>query len=126
MFHGEFNDFLNHCSHFRLYRELLSPFSKFKPAKEGKPDPNRMLDVELILRFFAFYELYKPESNLYPEARSETLNDYMRLRTPNADKKLLPQVHLRANDELESLFNKVLEWLKSPSTKNTLETLALP
>jgi hypothetical protein len=112
MFHGEFNDFLNHCSHFRLYRELLSPFSKFKPAKEGKPDPNRMLDVELILRFFAFYELYKPESNLYPEARSETLNDYMRLRTPNADKKLLPQVHLRANDELESLFNKVLGMVK--------------
>ncbi len=112
MFHGEFNDFLNHCSHFRLYRELLSPFSKFKPAKEGKPDPNRMLDVELILRFFAFYELYKPESNLYPEARSETLNDYMRLRTPNADKNLLPQVNLRANDELESLFNKVLGMVK--------------
>lgn len=112
MFHGEFNDFLNHCSHSTLYKELLLPFPKFKQAKEGKPDPNRMLDVELILRFFAFYELYKPESNQYPEARSETLNDYMRLRIPNAGKKLLQQVNLRANEELESLFKKVLQMVK--------------
>ena len=112
MFHGEFNDFLNHCSHSILYRELLSPFSKFKPAKEGKPDPNRMLDVELILRFFAFYELYKPESNQYPEARGETLNEYMRRRKANVDENLLPQVNLRANEELESLFEKVLRMVK--------------
>jgi hypothetical protein len=112
MFHGEFNDFLNHCSHSILYRELLSPFPKFKPVREGKPDPNRMLDVELILRFFAFYELYKPESKQYPEARGETLNNYMRRRKPNADKNLLPQVNLRANEELESLFEKVLRMVK--------------
>jgi hypothetical protein len=112
MFHGEFNDFLNHCSHSILYRELLSPFSKFKPVKEGKPDPNRMLDVELILRFFAFYELYKPESNQYPEARGETLNEYMRRRKANVDENLLPQVNLRANEELESLFEKVLRMVK--------------
>jgi uncharacterized protein with ParB-like and HNH nuclease domain len=112
MFHGEFNDFLIDCSHSTLYKELLLPFPKFKQAKEGKPDPNRMLDVELILRFFAFYELYKPESNQYPEARSETLNDYMRLRIPNAGKKLLQEVNLRANEELESLFKKVLHMVK--------------
>jgi|GEM_PF-1824436 hypothetical protein len=112
MFHGEFNDLKNHCSHSILYRELLSPFSKFKPVKEGKPDPNRMLDVELILRFFAFYELYKPESNQYPEARGETLNEYMRRRKANVDENLLPQVNLRANEELESLFEKVLRMVK--------------
>ncbi|MBN3899136.1 MAG: DUF262 domain-containing protein [Nostoc sp. NOS(2021)] len=56
MFHGNFNDFLLKCRHIPIYREILEPFSKFNNVKEGKPDKNRMLDVELILRFFSLYE----------------------------------------------------------------------
>jgi hypothetical protein len=36
----------------------------------------------------------------------------MRLRIPNAGKKLLQEVNLRANEELESLFKKVLQMVK--------------
>ncbi|MEH1869754.1 MAG: DUF262 domain-containing protein [Nostoc sp.] len=107
MFHGEFNDFLFECSRIPIYREILEPFAKFHQIKEGKPDKNRMLDVELILRFFSLYELYKPEINQYPEARSETLNAYMRARIDNSIDDDLPSKR-KNQEELESLLKKVL------------------
>lgn len=107
MFHGEFNDFLFECSRIPIYREILEPFAKFHQTKEGKPDKNRMLDVELILRFFSLYELYKPETNQYPEARGETLNTYMRARIANSSDDALPSKS-KNQEELESLLKKVL------------------
>jgi len=80
MFHGDFNDFLVDCRKNFVYRHLLDSFPRLKPPKEGKPDKNRMLDVELILRFFALYDFYNKETNQYPESRVDTLNEYMRQR----------------------------------------------
>lgn len=78
MFHGYFNDFLIELSRDITYRDLLKFFPKFKSPAEGKPDKNRMQDVEMILRFFTLIEFYEEELNKYPEPRTETLNEYMR------------------------------------------------
>ncbi|MBF2056949.1 MAG: DUF262 domain-containing protein [Cyanobacterium sp. T60_A2020_053] len=108
MFHGDFNDFLIDCSKNLIYRELLHPFPKLRPPKEGKPDKNRMLDVELVLRFFALHDFYDSETNKYPEPRTETLNDYMREQAKNEDENFKKQ----KQDELNILFNKVLDMVK--------------
>ena len=78
MFHGYFNDFLIELSRDLTYRELLKYFPKFRSPVEGKPDKNRMQDVEMILRFFSLIDFYDEELNKYPEPRTETLNEYMR------------------------------------------------
>ena len=107
MFHGAFNDFLIHdCSRKNQYKELLAPFKKFQVPSEGKPDKNRGLNVELILRFFALHELYKPETNQYPDSRAEILNDYMRMRI-ESDKDPDTYPNLKTVDELENLLDKV-------------------
>lgn len=111
IFHGEFNDFLNHLSRNPLYRELLSPFGKFKPVLEGKTDKNRMLDVEMILRFFAIYELFSfTRPGEYLPATSDTLNLYMRIRT-GKESHLIPDElpNLEPPNELEKIFLKALE-----------------
>ncbi|MHC5728721.1 MAG: hypothetical protein ACYTXY_32315, partial [Nostoc sp.] len=107
MFHGNFNDFLFKCRHIPIYREILEPFSKFNNVKEGKPDKNRMLDVELILRFFSLYESYDKEKNQYQEARCETLNAYMRARKDNSSEDGLVSKY-KNQEELKSLLEKVL------------------
>lgn len=109
MFHGIFNDFLIDCTRNAIYRELLEPFSKFNTPKEGKPDKNRMLDVELVLRFFCVYELFDRESNKYPEIRAETLNGYM--RDKNSDK-------FRSLEDLEKVFKRVIEMIKAVYSNN--------
>jgi len=101
-FHGEFNNFLVNCSRNTTYRKLLEPFGKFDSPKEGKPDKSRMFDVELILRFFALYELFDSDLNRYPESRGETLNGYMRKRNSNSD-------DLKSMEDLEIMFEKVIE-----------------
>ncbi|WP_107666731.1 DUF262 domain-containing protein [Cyanothece sp. BG0011] len=101
MFHGEFNDFLIECSHLPEYRDILKPFPKFRSPKEGKPDKNRMLDVELILRFFTLYEMYRKDTNKYPEVRTETLNQYMRQRIEASE-------NYRSQEELKELLNKAI------------------
>ncbi|QUS60605.1 DUF262 domain-containing protein [Synechocystis sp. PCC 7339] len=105
MFHGEFNDFLKDLNKNRTYRELLDAFPRLKPAPEGKPDKNRMFDVELILRLFTLYDFYNQQTKQYPESRSEILNDYMRKRIDND-----PSVS--SQEELESLFIRLLEMVK--------------
>ena len=115
IFHGEFNDFLNHLSRNPLYRELLSPFGKFKPALEGRTDRNRMLDVELILRFFSIYELIgRTRPGEFLSAQSDTLNLYMRERI-GKESHLIPAElpKLKTLAELESLFLKSLEAIKT-------------
>jgi hypothetical protein len=48
MFHGSFNNFLvQTCSRQPQYKELLSAFPKFQVPKDGKPDKNRGMNVEL-------------------------------------------------------------------------------
>jgi hypothetical protein len=114
IFHGEFNDFLIRLSRNPSYRELLSPFGKFKPALEGKTDKNRMLDVELILRFFAIYELFSfTRPGEYLPATLDTFNLYMRIRT-GKESHLLPEKlpNLKTTQELENLFLKALEAIK--------------
>lgn len=109
MFHGEFNNFLIDCSTEQVYRELLKPFSKFHTPKEGKPDKNRMLDVELILRFFSLYEYFDPETNKYPDVRVELLNNYMRQRIKSPDTFLdteeLRDVFIKVSSIVLSVFN---------------------
>jgi hypothetical protein len=95
MFHGEFNDFLIECSKNEGYRKNIDQFSKFKPPTAGKPDKGRMLDIELVLRFFCLYESFDQEKKRYPESRSEILNDYMRRRMKGDDSNLLPLDELR-------------------------------
>jgi hypothetical protein len=114
IFHGEFNDFLNHLSRNPQYRALLSPFGKFKPVLEGRTDRNRMLDVELILRFFALYELYGfTNPSEFLSAHSDTLNLYMRIRTGKASH-LIPEElpKLKTPRELETIFLKALDAIK--------------
>jgi len=106
MFHGEFNNFLMECSRNLTYRELLGSFPKFNKPGDGKPDKNRMQDVEMVLRFFTLHDFYNPEQNKYPEARTEILNAYMR---GQIQKKGLEQEYLEG---LENLFVGALEVVK--------------
>jgi hypothetical protein len=105
MFHGEFNDFLVDCSKNQIYRQLLDSFPRLKSPKPGKPDKNRMFDIELILRFFALSEFYDPETNKYPESKGETLNDYMR-------KQIKYDKGISIKENLEFLLNKVLKMVQ--------------
>ena len=105
MFHGEFNDFLIDCSKNQIYRQLLDPFPRLKDPNPGKPDKNRMFDVELILRFFALYDLYDLERNKYPDSHGETLNDYMR-------KHIKKEENLSEKNQLESLLIKSLKMVE--------------
>lgn len=100
MFHGAFNDFLIDCSRKATYRELFESFKKFQAPKEGRPDKNRMLDVELVLRFFSLYELFDVETQKYPEIRAETLNGYMRARNSRDNE-------FNSFDNLEKILEKV-------------------
>lgn len=110
MFHGDFNDFLIDCSKNSIYRKLLEPFPKLQPPKAGKPDKNRMLDVELVLRFFALIELYNPETKKYPESRGETLNEYMRkaIKDPNSisSKQMLENLLIKVCTMVEMTFQE--------------------
>lgn len=107
MFHGSFNSFLvDKCSQKSQYKELLSPFRKFQTPKDGRPDKNRGLDVELILRFFAVYELHKDGTGKYPDTRGEVLNEYMRKRIEH-EKDASAYPSFRTNQELEILLEKV-------------------
>jgi hypothetical protein len=105
MFHGEFNDFLKDLNKHKTYRELLEAFPRLKPANEGKPDKNRMFDVELILRLFALHDFYNPETRQYPESKGETLNEYMR-------RKIAGDLSLSSLEDLEGLFLKLLDMVK--------------
>lgn len=107
MFHGEFNNFLIECSHNLTYLELLDSFSKFRKPADGKPDKNRMQDVELVLRFFTMHEFYDSERKRYPEPRTETLNAYMR---EQVQKKEIDQEYLGS---LSSLFISAIDITKN-------------
>ena len=105
MFHGNFNDFLIDCSRIATYREHFESFKKFQSPKEGKPDKNRMLDVELILRFFSLYELFDVETNKYPDVRTETFNGYMRARNSRPNE-------FKSSEDLKETLEKVVEIIK--------------
>jgi len=120
MFQGEFNDFLGTCSNHPTYRQLLEAFPKLKPPRDGRPDKNRMFDVELILRFFALYELYNAETNQYPSSRSDTLNDYMRQRKSND-----PNISLSSENDLEKLLDKVVEMVKITFNNNQFKNFTV-
>ncbi|MEH2411240.1 DUF262 domain-containing protein [Nostoc sp.] len=125
MFHGDFNKFLIHCSGITIYRKILEPFPKFRQVKEGKPDKNRMLDVELILRFFSLYESYKPEQNQYEEARGETLNAYMRERIKNNSSEDGSISKYKKKEELESLLQKVVLMIQMTFNGNQFKNFSV-
>lgn len=111
MFHGEFNNFLKlECRELQEYSRLIEAFPKFKKPKPGKPDKARMLDVELILRFFALHELFDSEKNQYPEPRSETLNIYMRKYSDNLKKE--KEGEYLTKEKKEHLFNLLIHCSK--------------
>lgn len=118
MFHGDFNDFLKNLNKYQLYRELLDSFPRLKPAKEGKPDQNRMFDVELILRFFALYDFRNSETRQYPEPKGETLNEYMR-------KRISGDLSLSNLEQLEALFAKSLNIVKIVFKENHFKNFSV-
>jgi len=110
IYFGEFNTFLNSLNK-GIYRELLSPFSKFQQVANNQRDTNRLADVELILRFFSLLEFFNPIKNEYPDPKAALLNKYMRVKmgkeiyefaNPNKEK-----------DELEKIFFKSCQLVKS-------------
>jgi Protein of unknown function DUF262 len=60
--HGEFNNYIHQLNNNPLWRELYGPKSK------------RLKDIELILRFMAFYE----KGSSYSSPMKHFLNDYMK------------------------------------------------
>jgi len=118
MYQGEFNDFLGSCSKHSTYRQLLEVFPKLKSPKDGKPDKNRMSDVEMVLRFFTLYDFYKKETNQYPESRADILNDYMRQRRAN-------NLSLSSEDDLEILLDKVVKMVKMTFNNNQFKNFSV-
>jgi hypothetical protein len=115
MFHSNFNSFLNKISRDNKdYRELLSPFSNFKTVEEGKPDKSRMLDTEMVLRFFFLLESHS-ESSLkrltYPS--KEQLNFYMRTKKEQEiGNENFKDSYIYSHQELEEFFNKVCQMVR--------------
>lgn len=108
MYHGDFNQFLLSLNKYEIYRYLLSDFSQFKEATEGETSKNRMLDVELILRFFTLYESFC-ETGKYVSPRKDQLNFYMRIKKERENltlKEEFESSYSKSNDELETLFKK--------------------
>jgi hypothetical protein len=71
--HGNFNDYIHKLNDNPAWRELYGPKSK------------RLKDVELILRFMAFYE----NEAYYKSPMKHFLNDYMKKKRNLPDKKLI-------------------------------------
>lgn len=115
MFNGRFNSFINRiASDNNDYRDLLSPFSNFKAIEEGKPDKSRMLDVEMVLRFFYLYESYSQSLlHRFTYPKKEQLNFYMRSKKEkekgNQD---FSDSYIMTHEELENIFNKVCRMVK--------------
>lgn len=116
MFHGRFNDFLLEINKKNEYRALLRPFPKFKAASYGKPDKSRMLDVEMILRFFTLYEAsQKSPIGQYPAPKKEKLNEYMLQKTHYQDQEGNQSGALDYNlslHELETMFDRVCAMIR--------------
>ena len=72
--HGSFNDFLHILNNNEDWREIYGPRSK------------RLKDIELILRFFAFFEKFEE----YQSPMKHFLNDYMKSRRNNCADELAP------------------------------------
>lgn len=70
--HGNFNEFLHRLNDDDNWRVIYGPKSR------------RLKDVELILRFFAFYET----ADAYQSPMKHYLNDYMKQRRHDSDEEL--------------------------------------
>jgi hypothetical protein len=109
MYHGEFNNFLLKLNKKEDYRYLLSSFKQFKEIVHGEQSKNRMLDVEMILRFFTTYESYI-QTNKYVSPTKEQLNFYMRSRQNKLDNK--EDNYSVSIENLEELFDKSCKLVK--------------
>jgi Protein of unknown function DUF262 len=118
IFHGEWNDFIIKCSKKDIFRELVEVFPKFRKPKKGQPDKCRMLDVEMILRFFTLYEGFDPEKNKYPAPKKDILNEYMR-------EKVKQPIETDHTQNLESVLEKVLTMLEMTFKKNPFKSFSL-
>lgn len=85
--HGRFNAFLHQINDHPEWRAIYGPKSK------------RLKDVELILRFFAFYE----KSAAYKAPMKHFLNDYMKERRNSPQEKL---------GELQDIFEKMIIFVR--------------
>lgn len=115
MYNGEFNNFLLDLNKKDIYKELLSSFSQFKSIVIGEPSKNRMLDIEMILRFFTLYESFI-ETGKYVSPKKEQLNFYMRIkkeREKNILKEEFEDSYSKSNEELEEIFIKSCMSVKS-------------
>jgi len=120
MYHGEFNNFLMILSKKECYRELLSTIPIFRVAEEGKPDKSRMLDIEMILRFFALFETFS-ETGKFISPRKEQLNFYMKVKKEKEkgiEDNIYDGGYLKTNKELEILFDDVCAMVKATFKDN--------
>jgi hypothetical protein len=114
MYHSKFNSFLISLSEAEYYRDILSVFPVFKVVEDGKPDRSRMLDVEMILRFFALFETFA-ETGKFVSPRKEQLNFYMKVKKEKekgGEDNLYSGAYLKTNDDLQTLFQDVCEMIK--------------
>ncbi|MEC5289177.1 DUF262 domain-containing protein [Aurantimonas sp. C2-6-R+9] len=84
--HGNFNDYLHKLNDNAEWRAIYGPKSK------------RLKDVELILRFMAFYE----KGNAYQSPMKHFLNDYMKVKRDFTDKQL---------QEIGDIFTKTVAFV---------------
>jgi len=84
--HGNFNDYLHKVNDNPDWRAIYGPKSK------------RLKDVELILRFMAFYE----DGNSYKSPMKHFLNDYMKKKRNKTDAQL---------KELEDIFVNTIKFI---------------
>jgi len=86
--HGNFNDFLHSLNNDENWRVIYGPKSK------------RLKDVEIILRFLAFYEKKRD----YSSPMKHFLNDYMGFRRNSTDAEL---------EHLRNVFSSTMEFVLS-------------
>jgi uncharacterized protein with ParB-like and HNH nuclease domain len=86
--HGNFNEFLHRLNENNDWRSIFGPKRK------------RLKDIELILRFFAFYEYYEN----YKSPMKHFLNEYMKEKRNFSDKKL---------HDLEEIFVSTINFIRN-------------
>lgn len=114
VYQGVFNNFLKECSRNEDWENVC-----------GKKRIKRFVDIELLLRFFAFYD----HANLYQGKLASFLNDYMQKNRNNHDSviknkeiflRMLRLINDRFHDKkiLTSASNTVLEGIMFGVAKN--------
>lgn len=94
IYRGAYNEFLKQCAEEDLLLRLVF----------GGNKPKRMQDVEMVLRFFSFYE----DQNLYPGRLKAFLNEHMKQRQQAYEIMEITEREKKF-DNLKKVYKKALE-----------------